>query len=1131
MNGDYTLAANSQAINKGKDSYITDYSTDLAGNSRIAGISVDIGAFEYQRVSGLETPSTVVTTERDVVDYSDNKISLREAINYAGEGNVITFAPSLAGKTITLGGNELPISRGMTIDASSIGGITIDADAKSRVFYVSGSSVAFVSLTISGGSGSDNGGGIFHKSGVLTMNGCTVTGNNTRGGGGGIYKDGGTLNMVNCLVAGNFAAGAGGGIHQVWNGGTMTLTNCTVAGNTATESGGGVYTNGGTLNINNTIVLLNTSDSGGDMNCGGNRYAYNSLSTYDSWTDKWKYLLYDPALPLFTDAANDDYTLAKDSQAINVGKNSYIEELGCSTDLSGNPRIVDGKVDIGAYEYQGDSEISSVVVTTSLDVSDPTDHLISLREAIAYAQAGDTVTFDARLAGQTIVLGGEQIEISKSVKIDASDIGGVTIDADGKSRVFNVSGGSGDSPVQLINLTITGGYENGSGGGISNTGVLAMTDCTVSGNSADSDFSSDSDSDAAYSSAYSSGGGISNSGVLTMTNCTVSGNSANSNSSASSPDYADSSAGSSGGGIFNAKNSTLTMTNCTVSGNSADSNSSAFAYSDSSYPASSSASSSGGGIFNSGTLTMTDCTVSGTSADSDSDSSYNAYCDSSGGGISNTGTLTLMNCDVSGNSANSYARGSYNGFIIETTSTASSSGGGISNTGILTLMNSIVSGNIANSDSTAVFSFASSSGGGIYNGENSTLTMTDCTVSVNSADSHANAIITESSSSGGGIFNAKNSTLTMTNCTVSENFAGSYADSSDSTASSYGGGICNSFGTVTMTNCTVSGNSADFTYPITDGSSDSLGGGIYNSYGTLNLYNAIIAQNTASSSEDDVYRKSGSLYAYNTLSSFINWTSGSSNNLTYKSSQPLFKDAADGDYSLAKNSQAIDKGNNSYIDTDTDLAGNPRIVGGIVDLGAYEYQGGGGGGSQLAAPTISTGSRGVYASYGANRHQIQWSAVANASGYELAYSADGNSWTTVSASGTGAVVTGLTYGAAMQYRVRALGTGSYTDSDWSAVKVFSVCPMDINGDGDISGGDRSIVALMWLAEEGDDNFQNYADVNGDGEISVPDRQFIGSNWNKEAGDDDLTYPRPVRAADAVFAAYESGDIDTDLNIF
>ena len=364
---------------------------------------------------------------------------------------------------------------------------------------------------------------------------------------------------------------------------------------------------------------------------------------------------------------------------------------------------------------------------------------------------------------------------------------------------------------------------------------------------------------------------------------------------------------------------------------------------------------------------------------------------------------------------------------------------------------------------------------------------------------------------GGGIYNNRG-TLTLTNSTVSGN------RSSDDGGAFYNYGYS---AVLTLTSCTVSGNS-----------SGDNGGGIYNSYGSTSfLYNTIIAQNTASRSGNDVCIGSGSVSAYNSLSSYTDWASGSSNNLTYKSSQPLFKDTAGGDYTLAENSQAIDKGNNTYVTTETDLAGNPRIVGGIVDLGAYEYRSGGGQTEQLAAPVISTGSRGVYVSYGANRHCIQWGEVAHASGYELAYSASGTDWTGVSVSGTSAVVTGLTYGQDVQYRVRALGTGSYTDSDWSRTKTFSVCPMDINGDGDIAGSDRTIMATSWLAEVGDENYQYYADINGDGEVSNTDRPFIGQNWNKEAGDDDLVYPRALRAADAVFAGYEPGGLDVDWDVF
>src|SRR5207302_10778144 len=41
---------------------------------------------------------------------------------------------------------------------------------------------------------------------------------------------------------------------------------------------------------------------------------------------------------------------------------------------------------------------------------------------------------------------------------------------------------------------------------------------------------------------------------------------------------------------------------------------------------------------------------------------------------------------------------------------------------------------------------------------------------------------------------------------------------------------------------------------------------------------------------------------------------------------------------LRPNSPCINTGNNSYVTSATDLDGRPRIVGGTVDIGAYEYQ-------------------------------------------------------------------------------------------------------------------------------------------------------------------------------------------------
>jgi parallel beta-helix repeat protein len=168
-------------------------------------------------------------------------------------------------------------------------------------------------------------------------------------------------------------------------------------------------------------------------------------------------------------------------------------------------------------------------------------------------------------------------------------------------------------------------------------------------------------------------------------------------------------------------------------------------------------------------------------------------------------------------------------------------------------------------------------------------------------------------------------------------------------ATSGGGVFCDSTNAF-LTNCVIVGNSA---VPL----SDSVGGGVI--YGTL--YNCVLSGNTATYggggaalstlynctlTGNSVNAYGGGAYGctlYNCVACFntsqlfpyyadIDWTS-IANDCCF--SNPPFIDYPHGNLRLQANSPT---GNTAYVMTATDLDGRPRIVGGTVDMGAYEFQ-------------------------------------------------------------------------------------------------------------------------------------------------------------------------------------------------
>jgi hypothetical protein len=196
---------------------------------------------------------------------------------------------------------------------------------------------------------------------------------------------------------------------------------------------------------------------------------------------------------------------------------------------------------------------------------------------------------------------------------------------------------------------------------------------------------------------------------------------------------------------------------------------------------------------------------------------------------------------------------------------------------------------------------------------------------------------------GGGV-SCTSTNAVVTNCVIMGNSAPGW------TADGSGGGAVGG----ALYNCTLTGNYASF-----------MGGGaayctLYNctltgnwaiaKYGTAGgavrstLYNCSLTGNSAPLTGGGVGGVSQSTL-YNCILRFnkvppyeSNADSSSTLNYCWAASDPLFVDYTNGNLRLQSNSPCINAGNNAYVTTATDLDGRPRIVGGTVDMGGYEFQ-------------------------------------------------------------------------------------------------------------------------------------------------------------------------------------------------
>jgi CSLREA domain-containing protein len=197
------------------------------------------------------------------------------------------------------------------------------------------------------------GGGGIDLIGSGTIRRSTFAGNNAEDGGAGIANGVGTLAVSNSTFAGNttmipFGGGPGGAIG---NSGTLTLKSSTLFGNSATDGGG--ISNIGSATLKNTIVAGNTQ--GG--NCSGVLDASSTSNMSDDPTCGPGFTqvgLADLNLGPLGDNGGPTQTIAlgPGSVAIDAGDNAAAAGLITDQRGTGYPRIVNGRVDVGAFEVQ-----------------------------------------------------------------------------------------------------------------------------------------------------------------------------------------------------------------------------------------------------------------------------------------------------------------------------------------------------------------------------------------------------------------------------------------------------------------------------------------------------------------------------------------------------------------------------------------------------------------------------------------------------------------------------------------------------------------------------------------------------------------------------------------------------------
>ena len=294
--------------------------------------------------------------------------------------------------------------------------------------------------------------------GQMVVDGFTITagrGELDRYRGSGVYKTGGHLTVSNCLLIRNWACCEYHGTSIFNGGGKLDIVNCVFDGTGVNEgvegqpdseeivvnsiflnhSQAGIMKYGNGLTVTNCLFALNEWGLFLDGSCPviSNTIFWNNGENlvYDGGAEATLRNCFDGDDPEFVDSGCGNFHLRSDSPCINAGNNAAIE--GYTTDLDGNPRIVREVVDIGPYEYSGPRII--YVDDSAVGANNGTswqDAYIYLQDALAETLSGDEIRVAQGTYRPTVPGGDRSISfvIPDGVTLLGHFAGGITDDPD-----------------------------------------------------------------------------------------------------------------------------------------------------------------------------------------------------------------------------------------------------------------------------------------------------------------------------------------------------------------------------------------------------------------------------------------------------------------------------------------------------------------------------------------------------------------------------------------------------------------------------------------------------------------------------------------------------------------------------